>query len=181
MQNKSAFGIIDQNRSKEIPEMTRMPMSSPLKIVSGDVTKEYLEAAEPGRGTITYEYGYKRKVHQDEIRMADWLHRTFGGDIVLLKESKEPGDKTPDFLWNNLLWELKGATSKNSVDRAIREASKQIQSKPGGIILDVSTSDLPFDAIVDAINERIKRISLDLVDIMIVSNEKIKVVLRYKR
>ena len=53
-----------------------------------------------------------------------------GGDIKLLKESKEQGSKTPDFLWNGRNWELKGVTTLNSIDRAIREAAKQIQDNP---------------------------------------------------
>ena len=64
-----------------------------------DVTEEYMQAATPEQGSITYEDGYKVKNHQAEIQMADWLHRTFGGDVKLLKESNVKNQETPDFLW----------------------------------------------------------------------------------
>lgn len=113
--------------------------------------------------------------------MANWLYSEFGWDIVLLKESKEQGDRTPDYHWNGRSWELKGVTSKNSVDRAIREAAKQIQKNPGGIILDTSNSELSDEAIEDTIFQRMRRAALELVDILIVSDEKLKKILRYKR
>ena len=186
LDKQAKSGIIDPNRSKEIPEMTGTPTPvpqprAPVRLASRDVTEEYLRMAAPGQGSITYEDGYQVKGHQSEIAMADWLRRTFGGDIVLVKESKEPGDKTPDFIWNGRHWELKGITTKNSTDRAVREAAKQIQTSPGGIILDGSGSDLSIEDIIDAINNRIKRVALDSVDVMIVSNETLQKILRYKR
>ena len=68
-------------------------------LIPEDVTREYLASAVPGQGSVTYEAGYKTKSHQDEINMSEWLHRTFGGDIKLLKESDVKNHKRPDFLW----------------------------------------------------------------------------------
>lgn len=162
------------------PAPTPVP-KAPFKPAAANVMEEYLRLAAPGQGTVIYEDGYQIKGHSDEVKIADWLHRTFGGDIVLLKESKEPGDKTPDFMWKNHLWELKGVTSKNSIDRAVREAAKQIQAQPGGIILDCSASDLSLEEIVDTINDRIKRIALDSVNVMIISDETLRKILWYKK
>ena len=172
-------GIMEPNRTEEIPEMGKA--STPLPLRVENVTEEYLRTATPGQGAITYEDGYKVKGHQVEIKMADCLHRTFGGDIKLLKESKEPGDKTPDFLWRGRSWELKGVTSKNSIDRAVREAAKQIQSSPGGIILDISASELSMQEIEAAISQRIPRIALDSLDALLVAEEQLEKVLRYKK
>jgi len=179
-------GIMEPNEAKEIPEMAGMPTpvqeaETPSGAVLRDVTEEYLSTATPGQGTVTYDDGYKVKNHRDEIKMAEWIHRTFGGDIKLLAESKEPGDRTPDYLWNGRCWELKGVTSKNSVDRAAREAAKQIQACPGGFILDVAASDLSVEAIVDIVGQRMRRVALDSVDVLIVSREELKKILRYKR
>ncbi len=182
--NPTNSGIMEQNRPEEIPEMTETPAAvpeAPAKIMSGDVTEEYLRSATPAQGTVICEDGYKVKVHQSEISMANWLYRTFGGDIKLLNESKEPGDKTPDFLWNGRYWELKGVTTKNSVDRAVREAAKQIQAYPGGVILDVTASDLSIEEIEDTIGQRVKRIALDSVDVLIISRKSLKKILRYKK
>lgn len=179
LETMSKSGIMGLNRPKEIPEVGKPFALMPLQ--SGDVTAEYLSAAAPGKGAVTYEEGYQVKGHLGEIKMADWLYRTFGGDIKLLAESKVQGSKTPDFLWDGRYWELKGVTSKNSIDRAVREAAKQIKAKPGGIILDISTSDLPIEEIEAAIRQRIPRIALDSVDTLLVAREQLEKILRYKK
>ena len=111
--------------------------------------------------------------------MADWLHNAFGGTITLLKESKEQGDRTPDFLWNGRAWELKSVSSKSSIDRAVRDAAKQIQKRPGGIILDFSASILPIEEIEIIVSQRARRIVLGSVDVFLVSDRELKKVLRY--
>ncbi len=138
-----------------------------------------MDAATPGQGSISYENGYKLGEHRKEIQMADWLHNAFGGTITLLKESKEQGDRTPDFLWNGRAWELKSVSSKSSIDRAVRDAAKQIQKRPGGIILDFSASILPIEEIEIIVSQRARRIVLGSVDVFLVSDRELKKVLRY--
>ena len=146
-----------------------------------NVTREYLDAAAPGQGSVSYQKGYKPGEHKKEIQMAEWLYNTFGGDVSLLTESKEPGDKTPDFLWNGKSWELKGVSGKSSVDRAVRDAAKRIQVNTGGIILDCSASVLPTEDIESIVSQRARRVALDSVDVLFVSDSKIKKVLRYTK
>lgn len=179
LEKRSKSGIIETNTPKEMPDVRKPSVPTPLR--TENVTEEYQRAATPGQGTVTYEDGYQIKGHHDEIKMADWIHRTFGGDIKLLAESKVQGDKTPDFLWNGRFWELKGVTSKNSIDRAVREAAKQIRAIPGGIILDISASDLSIEEIEAAIGQRIPRIALDSVDALLVAGEQLEKILRYKK
>ena len=76
LDKQAKSGIIDPNRSKEIPEMTGTPTPvpqprAPVRLASRDVTEEYLRMAAPGQGSITYEDGYQVKGHQSEIAMAD--------------------------------------------------------------------------------------------------------------
>lgn len=157
------------------------PAAKPRALLSADVTDEWLRSATPEQRSITYEDGYRAKGHQAEINMADWLYSKFGGNIILLKESKEPGDRTPDYLWNRRFWELKRATTDNSVDRAIREAAKQIQENPGGIILDVSESELSLEVIENLISQRMRRVALDFAEVFVVAKGELKKVLRYIR
>ena len=119
-------GIIDPKRPGEIPEVSK---SSKFRrtLTPEDVTREYLDHAVPGQGSVTLEDGYRAKGHQDEIDMAEWLHRTFGGDIRLLKESDIKNQKRPDFLWNGKAWELKGTSS--TIDRA-GEYGSMLSLKP---------------------------------------------------
>lgn len=146
-----------------------------------DVTKEYLDTATPGQGTVTYEDGYKIKGHQAEIDMAEWLHRTFGGDIKLLNESSQKSEKRPDYLWRGKLWELKSPSSLNSVDDRTRSAIKQIKDNPGGIILDILCDDIELAAAEDQAIRRLYRSDIDDMDIMLISKGQIYKILRYKK
>ena len=189
LEKQSKSGIIGSNSPKEIPEVSAksVPMLSAeipnlaRPLLSSDVTEKYLADAIPGQGTITYDDGYKIKGHQSEIDMVKWLHRTFGGNITLPKESKEPGSKTPDFFWNGRSWELKGVTTLNSIDRAVREASKQIQDNPGGIILNLLDDSQTMEEVESIISQRFRRVNLDSVDILVVSEENLKKALRLKK
>lgn len=65
-----------------------------------DVTKEYEKNAAPKMGSILFDNGYTSKHHTEEIRIAEWLHDTYGGDITLVAESRDRGEKRPDYIWN---------------------------------------------------------------------------------
>lgn len=117
--------------SKEILEVRKTPVRRKAQTAK-DVTKEYLESATPGKGSITYDDGYKLKGRQAEISAAAWVYCTFGGAIRLLAESPKRDVKTPDFLRNGKKWELKGARSVNGADKSLQHAIKQIQDTPGG-------------------------------------------------
>ena len=146
-----------------------------------DVTEQYVRAATPGKGDVNCDDGYHINGHQEEIKAANWLRNTFGGNVRLLKESKEHGSKTPDFLWNERSWELKGVTSLNSIDRAVREAAKQIQDNPGGIILNLLDTAQSSEAIENAILQRARRINLDTIDVLLLSDGSLIRILRYQK
>ena len=119
-----------------------------------DVTQEYANKAKEQDARIIYEEGYRQKSHIDEIHAAEWLVETFGGNITLLRENKEYGMKTPDFLWCGATWELKDISSDKyrTVDRRIQKACEQIrenliQGKRGGIVLDFTESKLAMESI----------------------------------
>ena len=119
-----------------------------------DVTKEYAEKAKGQDAQISYEDGYRQTKHKNEIHAAEWLMETFGGNITLLRENKEYGMKTPDFLWCGATWELKDISSDKyrTIDRRIQKACEQIrenliQGKRGGIMLDFTESKLAMESI----------------------------------
>lgn len=147
-----------------------------------DVTQEYLNAAAPGQGSITYEDGYQTKNHQDEIKMAQWLLRTFGGDIRLLREAKTESTKRADYMWRNALWELKGAHSINAADKRFQHAIKQIQDNPGGFILNV-LEDMDMVTLERQLTRRFYReeSKINALDLMILSKGNLVKVLRYKK
>lgn len=146
-----------------------------------DVLGEYLRTATPGRGSITYDEGYNRTRHAAEIKTAQWLHDTLGGDIVLLQETGGLFEKTPDFLWRNKGWELKSTTTEKSADSALRSALKQIQDNPGGVILNYNDNDVELDAVLDTVKRRLIRQEQCNADILIIHRNELKAALRYKK
>lgn len=146
-----------------------------------DVLGEYLRTATPGRGSITYDEGYNRTRHAAEIKTAQWLHDTLGGDIVLLQETGGLFEKTPDFLWRNKGWELKSTTTEKSADSALRSALKQIQDNPGGVILNYNDNNIELDAVLDTVKRRLIRQEQCNADILIVHRNELKAALRYKK
>ena len=159
--------------------MSRLPI--PLKVQPfQDVTTEYLNAAIPGLGSVTYEDGYRTKDHQQEINTAQWLHRTFGGDITLLKESEIKNQKMADFLWNSRLWELKNTSSINGADKSMQHAIKQIQDNPGGIILNISEN-INLLQLEYQLARRIRRSQTGMLDLIMLSQGELIKVLRYRK
>lgn len=156
-------------------------ITSAGSVDKNDVTGLYKKTATPKSGTVKYGSNYKASKHKNEIKTADWLHNTFGGEIVLLSESNEYGKKTSDYMWNGQKWELKNTTTAKSADSALRSAIKQIADNPGGVILDYGNSNASMNAVSIAIDERMKRQEKVSADVMVVSKEKVVFVKRYKK
>lgn len=85
----------------------------------------------------------------------------------------------PDYLWNGKYWELKTITTEKAADSALRKALKQIENKPGGIILDFQKKDKDFNLLLTIIDRRMQR-SKVCGDVMIILDSKIKIY-RYKK
>lgn len=143
-----------------------------------NVTNEYRRSATPGKGTITYDDGYKTGVHREEIETAEWLHNTFGGNIRVLNDRGYVG-VSPDYEWNGKLWELKGPSTATSTDNAVKKALKQIYENSGGIILDYHGHEITAEVLA-VVKRRIERSALPQVDVIFLKNKELFSVLRYK-
>ena len=147
-----------------------------------DVIDEYRNSARPGIGSVTTESN--RKVKNKELENATLICDTFGDDIILLEEI-DTSKKNPDYLWREKLWEQQGMEkdSKNAIDQNIREGIQQIREakNPGGIVLDASVSSLKNDEILKIIHRRLRRSSPINCDVILIRNEKIESVFRYKK
>lgn len=143
------------------------------------VYKEYLKKAAPGKGIIKFDTGYENSKHRNEIETAKKLKQRFGGDIVLLNEKNEV--KTPDYLWNGELWELKRVSSLNSTDKQMQKAIKQIHENPGGIIIQIIGDKASPQEIVREIKKRASRSGTSIkFDVIIEKDEKIVDIIRFK-
>lgn len=145
-----------------------------------DVTNEYMLSAIPAQGSVTYDEGYEIGKHRDEIKMSDWLFKTFGGKIKLLKESGIKNHKTPDYLWNDKYWELKCARSISGADKLLQRAVKQIQKPYGGVIVNM-LEDFDTAELEQQLVRRIARSSIENLDIMILAKGELVKIFRYKK
>lgn len=116
-----------------------------------DVTDEFIRNSKPGIGSITYEEGFDFKHRKHEKETALWLLDNFGGEIIVLKEKMLYKVKNPDYKWNGKFWELKDISTRRSLENGIRKAILQIKTKPGGIIIDLTSYKNKFDSIYGTI------------------------------
>ena len=169
----------EAERPKTAPALAPKPVPKPIE--PEDVTEEYIRTATPGQGEITYDDGYEIGKHSGEIKTAQWLHDTFGGDIRLLKEAKEDGVKMPDSIWREKMWEYKTARSVGAADKRLQEGLKQIREKPGGIVLNM-TETVPMDRLEKQMLARfIRNTAVDDYDLMLLEKDDLVKVLRYKK
>lgn len=144
-----------------------------------DVSDLYAKLASPNTGEMKYGVGFIPKDYPIEVSFANWLHRTLGGNIEILAETKT--SKMADFIWNGKLWDLKNPTTEKAANSLIRKGLKQISGNPGGIFLDCGSNNISLDALEECINKRMKWHKGFGVDIMIIQNGKVTKVLRYKK
>ena len=146
-----------------------------------DVTKEYMSLATPGRGTIDFDKGLNKKKAFEEKDFANLIHSMFGGDIHILNFKNYNGN-SPDYVWNNELWDLKSPESINGIDGLVRKGLKQIEGNPGGIIINVKDTNASVQGITDKVSDRLSRKeNIDIyVDIMVFVDGKFIKILRYR-
>lgn len=145
-----------------------------------DVTKKYIDSANPRMGKVRYENGYHIKGHKTEIEIANQLRDQFGGKFVLLKESQTPGMKMPDMLWKGKQWEIKSISTEKAADSALRKAIKQIHGNQGGVIFDVADG-IDKQKLIDVLDARATRSKSFNADIIALHNGSALFARRYKK
>ena len=154
---------------------------NPIMTLQEDVMEEYEKEATPGVGSITFEDGYKISHHSDEINGAQWLHDTYGGDIILKRETNDFKQKSADYLWRDKLWDYKMPTTVKAADDRMRHGMKQIQDNPGGIILDYKDNMFNMSDLRNILYARAKRSNLKTFDVIVISKHKALAIYRYKK
>ena len=110
--------------------------------------------------------GYDIHKHSKEIECANLIQKEIGGNVTMINEDNNK--MTADMLWNDKLWELKGVTSKTSIDNAVRHGLKQIAENPGGIILNIDKCKLNDSDIVKYIEDRLNRSKINLKELNVI-------------
>ena len=146
-----------------------------------EITKsELFSDITPGEGQITFDEGYKKGKRKNEIRVAEWLINEIGGNINLIKDNKEKDVKSPDYNWNDYLWELKNISTEKAADSAIRKGLKQIFKKPGGLIIELD-DEMDLDELKGVIIDRMQRGYHSQIDIIVKNKKDMLFIWRYKK
>ncbi|WP_311492941.1 hypothetical protein [uncultured Megasphaera sp.] len=102
------------------------------KHVEIETITDELKKRKRSPGECIYDKDYDVNKNRNEVIMAQWLYKRFGGNIKLLTAVNEQNKKTPDYLWDGKYWDLKSISSEKAADSAIRHGLKQIADNPGG-------------------------------------------------
>lgn len=167
---------------------------------SMDITDETLKNATPNIGkVINRKYfvdknGTKYIVDgknvefnpsEEEIRMANWLKETFGGNIYLNPKVNYPENvATSDYLWNNEFWDLKVIGKKAiSETRAVDNVIKKAKRQTNNFVLDITNNKLKRNIIENQVKKIYSTKGREWVEkIIIVDNYKlIKIYQRNKK
>lgn len=149
-------------------------------ISAEDVTNEYFKSAAPGKGAITCDDGYEKQTHSEEIKTAEWLRKTFGGAIRLLKESTQKSVKTADAIWKGNLWEFKHTRSISGADKRLEYALKQIENNPGGVVLNMKES-VSLGMLEKQLLNRFTRSKIYGFDLILLEKGRLIKIMRYKK
>lgn len=143
---------------------------------------EYIHESTQNKGEIIYEEGYKKSKHRRESNCAELLHKKYGGTIKLLKEKNKKNEYTPDYEWRGKLWEHKGVSSLNSIDKQVEKGIHQIEKNPGGLIIELSSNNnLSFEEINACIIHRLKRTAKSMkLDVIVIRDNKVISIIRNK-
>ena len=179
---------IEQRLDMMIEEKETLPESdstlnsaeeNPLKmsvneIGRSDVTDEYIEKAMLGTGLLTHDAGCEDGEHEDELKFAEWVHNTLGGDIHVRKEANQQNVKDPDYMWNGKLWDLKTFSTEKAANTAVQRGIDQIKHNPGSVMLDYNTNHVNLSTLELILDRRMKWYHDITADIMVVSNNVTK-------
>ena len=141
-----------------------------------DITKSFVEKNSVG-GRVVFERNYDKRTHPEEIKIAEWLEQSFGGNVVLLPEIKAKNIRTPDCIWDGRDWEFKTISSDKygTIDSRIHKAYKQISDNLGGMVLDFTDSPLALDEAVEMVNRSLATRGKDNFLVIVKKNDRFNV------
>ena len=147
-----------------------------------DVTQEYLDKATLGKGILQIDSGVDTEKNAEDIKIAEWLKQSFGGDIRVVKDSNKYKEGTPDYIWNGLKWELKSPSSKNAIDKRMQKAGHQLGENGGGMVIDISSARaLTTQEAIDYIVEKLPKRAKGNTDLIIVKDKRLIKIIRYEK
>lgn len=148
---RNGDGKVQDVHSREIVELNTPSKvreeKAPLRLPdrAKDVNKIYLNQATPGKGVVEnaksvtikgrlfYVNEVNKIIHKNnEVEVAEWLKKIFGGEVLYLPEIQEANDvKCADYLWNGEFWDLKTlkGTGMHTLFHAVEEKEAQANNQ----------------------------------------------------
>lgn len=196
---RNGDGKVQDVHSKEIielntPSKAREEKATP-KLPNGteDVTKVYLNQATPGKGvvenaksvTIKGRIFYVNEVNKikhknNEVEVAEWLKKIFGGEVLYLPEIQEAnGVKCSDYLWNGEFWDLK--TLKGTSMHTLFHAVEEKEGQANNFIFDLTKTGLNDVEIMERLDEIYRKPKTSYVNTIIVKRmDELVIVIKRK-
>lgn len=182
--------IIELNTSSKVREEKATP-----KLPNGteDVTKVYLNQATPGKGVVENVKSVaikgrifyvnevnKIKHKNNEVEVAEWLKKIFGGEVLYLPEIQEAnGVKCSDYLWNGEFWDLK--TLKGTGMHTLFHAVEEKEGQANNFIFDLTKTGLNDVEIMERLDEIYRKPKTSYVNTIIVKRmDELVIVIKRK-
>lgn len=158
-----------------------------------DITEEWINNANSNshevkdinyyiHNNITYKVDGKNVVldySKNEKDIAEWIEKTFGGEIYMVPRINKPDNiSTPDYIWNQEKWDLKGINGSGK--RVIEDAIKRKKQQSNNFIFDVTNSDIDEKDLIRQIKKIYISKSTEFVDKIIVKKGN-TIICIYKR
>ena len=169
-----------------------------------DVKDEYMKNAHPKQGRVIIQSGANKYKHgtkqiSDEYVQAEWIVKTFGGDVTLLRINQNKrsiyrypaGNYQPDFMWNNRrleYWELKEPKNPLYGLSSYRHGFKQIgiskgmaAGNAGGLFVKINSASVPGQVVLERITDRFYQSKLHNTDVIIKRSDNSFQIFRLKK
>lgn len=182
--------IIELNTPSKVRE-EKAPLRLPDR--AKDVTKIYLNQATPGKGVVEnaksvtikgrlfYVNEVNKIIHKNnEVEVAEWLKKIFGGEVLYLPEIQEAnGVKCADYLWNGEFWDLK--TLKGTGMHTLFHAVEKKEAQANNFIFDLTKTGLNDAEIMERLDEIYRKPKTSYVNTIIVKRmDELVIVIKRK-
>lgn len=129
-----------------------------------NVRREYLDAATPGKGTVTA----SAEASAHTTKLAEWLHKTLGGDIKATADG---------FMWRGKSWRIVAPDNASDIEAAIKSSLSS-----DGIVIDLSgiTPSEQLKAL-EAANRAIAEGITKDTDVIVKIGDRLSSLVRYKK
>lgn len=167
---------------ESLPKIRKLKREERVDFETKRIVRKYLKKATPGHGEYTMDLGFNKSKYPNEVKYADILYNTFGGNIRLLKRLNDK--RRSDYQWNGRYWEHKAVSSLTAVDSQVYSALGQIKDNPGGIVLQMTSNFDVVEAqrrIIHRLDRSAKTYGVNKADVLMFDGEDLVLAVEWKK